>query len=56
MMRPNKKNSPVSCFLIVRKFYPPTLNFLWPQIKLHTCTKVFFQDIQTRKNISMEQF
>jgi hypothetical protein len=46
------KLSPVSCFPIVPKFYPPTLNFLWPWIKLHT--KTFFLDIQTRKNMYME--
>jgi hypothetical protein len=49
-----KKISPVSCFPTVPKFYPPTLNFLWPQIKLHT--KTFFLDIQTRKNVYIEQF
>jgi hypothetical protein len=35
------KNSPVSSFPTVPKFYPPTLNFLWPQITLHT--KISFQ-------------
>jgi hypothetical protein len=49
-----KKISPVSCFPTVPKFYPPTLNFLWPRIKLHT--KTFFLDIHKRKNMYMEQF
>jgi hypothetical protein len=49
-----QKISPVSCYPTVPKFYPPTLNFLWPRIKLHI--KTFFLHIQTRKNMYMEQF
>jgi hypothetical protein len=47
-VRGQKKNSPVSCFPTVPRFYPPTLNFLWPQIKLQT--KTFSLDIRTGKN------